>query len=108
VFNVGSEDQNLQVLPLARRLSEAVGVPFREDWYGDPDNRSYRVNFAKLNERLGYSTRFTPEDGAREIFAALKNGSVADSPRTRTVEWYKNLLEWHQTLREVEINGAIF
>jgi len=108
VFNVGSEDQNLQVLPLARRLSEAVGVPFKEDWYGDPDNRSYRVNFAKMNKRLGYSTKLTPEDGAREIFAALKNGSVADGPRTRTVEWYKNLLEWHQTLREVEINGAIF
>jgi len=108
VFNVGSEDQNLQVLPLAKRLSEAVGIPFRENWYGDPDNRSYRVNFTKIRARLGFATKLTPEDGALEIFAALKSGSVTDDPRTRTLEWYKNLLQWHQTLREVELNGAIF
>lgn len=92
VFNVGSQEQNLQVLPLAKRLSEAVGIPFREDWYGDPDSRSYRVNFQKIRERLHYSTEFSPEDGAREIFAALKSGTIADGPRTRTLEWYKMLL----------------
>lgn len=92
VFNVGSEKQNLQILPLARRLSAAVTIPFKEDWYGDPDNRSYRVNFKKIHERLGYSTELTPEDGAREIFAALKTGRITDGPETRTVEWYKTLL----------------
>jgi nucleoside-diphosphate-sugar epimerase len=108
VFNVGSEDQNLQVLPLAKRLSEAVGIPFKEDWYGDPDNRSYRVSFKKIRERLRYSTEFTPEDGAREIFTALKNYTLTDDPKTRTVEWYKSLIEWHKATKEVEMNGAIF
>ena len=92
IFNVGSEEQNIQVLPLAKRLSEAVGIPFKEDWYGDPDNRSYRVNFRKIHERLGYSTELTPEDGAREIFAALRTQQLTDGPETRTVEWYKTLL----------------
>jgi nucleoside-diphosphate-sugar epimerase len=92
VFNVGSEEQNVQVLPLAKRLSEAVGIPFKEDWYGDPDNRSYKVSFRKIRERLGYSTQLTPEDGAREIFAALKTGRLKDGTEARTVEWYKSLL----------------
>jgi nucleoside-diphosphate-sugar epimerase len=92
IFNVGSEEQNVQVLPLAKRLSEAVGIPFREDWYGDPDNRSYKVSFRKIREQLGYSTELTPEDGAREIFGALKTGRLKDSTETRTVEWYKALL----------------
>jgi nucleoside-diphosphate-sugar epimerase len=92
VFNVGSEEQNVQVLPLAKRLSEAVGIPFKEDWYGDPDNRSYRVSFKKIRDRLGYSTKLTPEDGGREVFAALKTGRLTDGPETRTVEWYKTML----------------
>jgi nucleoside-diphosphate-sugar epimerase len=107
VFNVGSKEQNLQILPLAKRLSEAVGVPFKEDWYGDPDNRSYRVSFEKIRGQLHYSTEYAPEDGGREIFTALKNGRLTDGPETRTVEWYKSLLDWHKTVREVEMNGAI-
>lgn len=107
IFNVGSDDQNLQVLPLARRLSKAVGIDFKEDWYGDADKRSYRVSFQKIQERLGYRTQLTPEYGATEIFAALSKGEVKDDPRTRTVDWYKNLMEWQQVVREVEMNGAI-
>ena len=102
VFNVGSEKQNLQVLPLAKRLSEAVGIPFKEDWYGDPDNRSYRVSFRKIRERLGYSTERSPEDGAREIFAALKTGRLTDGPETRTVEWYKTLLRSNAGVLEAQ------
>jgi nucleoside-diphosphate-sugar epimerase len=107
IFNVGSEEQNLQIHPLAERLSKALGMPFEEDWYGDPDNRSYRVSFKKIEDRIGYRTQFTPEQGAREIYAALKSGKVADEPKTRTVEWYRSLLEWYETTREVAMNGSI-
>ena len=107
IFNVGSDDQNLQILPLARRVSEAVGVPFKEDWYGDPDHRSYQVSFSKIRERIGYATQFTPEDGAREIFEALKKGTTCDTPTTRTVEWYKNLTQWHEVLQDVVLNDVV-
>jgi len=106
IFNVGSDDQNLQVLPLARRVSAAVGVPFREDWYGDPDHRSYRVSFRKIAQRLNYRTGVTPEDGAREIHAALKNG-LTDGPTTRTVEWYKSLTHWHGILKDVILDDVV-
>ena len=48
------------------------------------------ASFAKIAERLGYATCETPETGAREIFAALRKGTLTDGPTTRTVEWYKN------------------
>ncbi|MBI2078693.1 MAG: SDR family oxidoreductase [Euryarchaeota archaeon] len=107
IFNVGSEDQNLQVLPLARRLSEALGIPFKEAWYGDPDHRSYRVSFRKIRERIGYATEVTPEDGAREIYAALKAGTVTDGPMTRTVEWYKSLLAYQGILDNVVMRHRV-
>ncbi len=101
IFNVGSADQNLQVLPLARRLSEAVGIAFTEDWYGDPDHRSYRVSFEKIGARLGYRTEVTPEGGAKAIYDALRAKTLTDGPTTRTVEWYKSLTQWHGILKDV-------
>jgi len=101
IFNVGSDDQNLQVRPLAERLCHALGMPYVEDWYGDPDHRSYQVSFAKIAQRLGYATCESPEIGSREIFAALRKGTLIDGPTTRTVEWYKSLIHWHATLKIV-------
>jgi hypothetical protein len=50
---------------------------------------------------LGYSTCETPETGAKEIFASLRKGALTDGPTTRTVEWYKSLIQWHATLKGV-------
>lgn len=94
IFNVGSDDQNVQIMSLARRVAEAIGVPFQYEWYGLPDHRSYRVSFQKIASRLGYRTTHTIEDGAREVYQALREGRVdPDDPRTITVSWYKHLLE---------------
>lgn len=107
IFNVGSDDQNLQIRPLAERLSGAVGIPYVEDWYGDPDRRSYRVSFKKIKERLNYKNLFTPEQGAKEIFAALKNGALKDEPITRTVEWYKSLIYWDDIISKIKLNDNL-
>ncbi len=93
IFNVGSDDQNFQILPLAQRVAEAIGAPFAYEWYGSPDRRSYRVSFAKIAERIGYRVKHTVEDGAREVYRALQVGHVnPDDPRTITVSWYKQLM----------------
>lgn len=107
IFNVGSDEQNFQILPLARRVSEAAGVPFVENWYGDPDRRSYRVSFAKIRDVLDFAPHHTPEDAAGEIRAALEDGSVEPGPRTRTVEWYRRLLEWKERIDAVVLDGRI-
>ena len=106
-FNVGSDDQNFQVLPLARRLAEAVDLPFQFQWYGLPDHRSYRVSFRKVRERLGYTTQHTAEEAARDIYRALQDGRLTDGPTTRTVDWYKQLLQWHTVVSEVALNGVV-
>jgi nucleoside-diphosphate-sugar epimerase len=106
-FNVGANAQNCQIYPLAQRVAEAVGVPFAFEWYGDPDHRSYRVNFDKLAKTLDFRPQFTPEDGAREIWNALQDGQISDGPKTRTVEWYKQLLQWNRVIQDVSYRGEI-
>jgi nucleoside-diphosphate-sugar epimerase len=107
VFNVGSNKQNYQIAPLARTLGDALTSGFDLEWYGSPDNRSYRVNFDKIEEKLGYSAAFSPAEGALEIFDSLKEGKVIDSIKTRTVEWYKHLLSSQALLEDIMIRNTI-
>lgn len=108
IFNVGSNDQNIQIFNLARTIAKACGQEFKYEWYGDPDTRSYRVNFEKIARVLKYKTNYTIADGAREVWDALINNRLnPDDPRTITVKWYKYLIETQKIIREVEINGRI-
>lgn len=107
IFNVGSNNQNYQILPLAQMLADALGMELQYEWYGDPDKRSYRVDFSKIKEVLGFKPKYTPKDAAKEIYQALDEGRIKDDIKTRTVQWYRYLLEAHRIIRDVELNGRI-
>jgi len=108
IFNVSSDDQNVQIFELAKRVAKSIDLPFNYEWYGSPDKRSYRVSFGKINKILKFRTKYTPEDGAKEVYDAIKKGDLnPDDPKTITVKWYAHLLEMQQFLKRIEINGAI-
>ncbi len=74
VFNIGSNDQNFKVYEVADVIkSNLVGIG--SEFYGDPDLRSYQVNFDKAGRLMGYNTEFTPAYAIKEIAAALAEGS---------------------------------
>jgi len=108
IFNVGSDEQNVQIFDLAKLVAESIDIPFNYEWYGSPDTRSYRVSFSKIKETLNFMPQITIGKGARNVFDALKEGTLnPDDPRTITVKWYKHLLEMQQFLKDTEINGVI-
>lgn len=105
-FNVGSEANNYQLGPLAEIVADAVPRDVEIEWYGDPDHRSYRVNFNKI-ESLGYRATREAADGVNEICEALENGTTDKTKKTITLEWYQELMHWHSIIKEVEMNGGI-
>jgi nucleoside-diphosphate-sugar epimerase len=108
IFNVGCNDQNVRIFDLARLVADAIDLPFNYEWYGSPDTRSYRVSFDKIKKTLSYKPSYTPKEGSKEVFQALKEGRLnADDPKTITVKWYHHLLEMHAFLKNVEIDGAL-
>jgi nucleoside-diphosphate-sugar epimerase len=108
IFNVGSEEQNIQIFDLAKLIAESINMPFNYEWYGSPDKRSYRVSFRKIKEKLNFKPQYSIAEGAREVFEALKDGRLnPDDPRTITVKWYKYLIETHKMIKEIEIDGRI-
>lgn len=106
VFNVGSLGETWQILPLGELVATSVPREVEIEWYGDPDRRSYRVSFDRI-ETLGYRTEWTAADGVAEICEALETGAVDRTPRTITLDWYKELVRWHRLVREVEMYGGI-
>ncbi|MEM7819482.1 MAG: SDR family oxidoreductase [Candidatus Aenigmatarchaeota archaeon] len=108
IFNVGSNEQNYQIFSLAKLIANALDIPFNYEWYGTKDTRSYRVNFDKIKNILKFKPDYTPKEGAKEIFEALKNGAIKpDDIKTKTVEWYKYLLEIDSIVKEVSIRNII-
>jgi nucleoside-diphosphate-sugar epimerase len=107
IFNTGSNDQNYQILPLAQMIGEALPIPLKIEWYGSPDQRSYRVNFDKIKKTLGFKPDYTPKEGALEVYEALEKGKVTDSIKTKTVEWYKHLLSIYDTMKDIAIKDTI-
>jgi len=108
IFNVGSDEQNIQIFDLAKLVAEACSLPFNYEWYGDCDTRSYRVSFKKIKDTLNFKPQTSIKNGAKKVFDSLKDGRLnPDDPRMITVRWYKHLLEMQQFLRDTEIDGVI-
>ncbi|KON31439.1 hypothetical protein AC477_04180, partial [miscellaneous Crenarchaeota group-1 archaeon SG8-32-1] len=108
IFNSGSDEQNIQIIDLAKLVAESIELPFNFNWYGDPDVRSYRVNFSKIKQILNFRPNCSIRKGARKVFDALIEGKLnPDDPRTITVKWYKHLLDMQKFLKDTEINGEL-
>ena len=105
-YNVGSASNTYQISVLGEVVASCVPKDVEIEWYGDPDLRSYRVAFGKI-EALGYRAEKTAEDGVAEICQALDAGTVDRTVRTITLDWYKELLRWHKVVRDIEMYGGI-
>ncbi len=106
IFNVGSASNVYQIATLGDIVAKSVPRDVTIEWYGDPDHRSYRVSFDKI-ERLGWHARWTAADGVEEICERLEAGAIDRTTETITLEWYKNLVQWHKIVKETELYGGI-
>lgn len=106
-FNVGGESQNFQIRPLADLVASALSHPPKVEWYGDPDARSYRVDFSRFRDAVGFRPEREPVEAVRELERALATGAIAESPRTNTLGWYRHLLSDPSAGAEVTIHGTV-
>ena len=77
IFNVGSNELNYEILGLAQEVKRCVPEIQIEIADVGVDNRSYRVNFNKLQQVLGYKTKKTIKDGVTEILHGFQRGEFA-------------------------------
>jgi nucleoside-diphosphate-sugar epimerase len=73
VFNVGSEEQNYQIEEIGEIVSKCFPEAEIDVQRGKEDERSYRVDFKKIEDILGYEAERTVQDGCLEIKKALES-----------------------------------
>ena len=94
IFNVGSDENNYQIFDLAKEVALGLNLPFKYEWYGDLDSRSYKLSFSKIKRTLGFDCKYNACFGAREVGEAIQEGFIdCEDPKTITLNWYKELIE---------------
>ena len=83
VFNVGSNEQNLQIGPIGETVRSVFHEIEVETIPQAPDLRDYYVSFDKITNVLGYRVQHSVEDGVREIREALEGGAISDYAHPR-------------------------
>lgn len=67
-FNVGRDEDVVQIRDVAEAVSEIVGAPVTYAEGASPDKRDYRVDFSKIGELLpAFKPVWTVADGVREL-----------------------------------------
>jgi nucleoside-diphosphate-sugar epimerase len=101
-FNVGSDDQNYQVRDIAQIV--AAEFPGCELSFGKPDsdNRSYRVSFDKIRERLpAFRCQWDAARGAEELRQVFEH--IAMDKATFAAPTFTRL----RRIRELLESGAL-
>jgi nucleoside-diphosphate-sugar epimerase len=77
-FNVGVNSENYQVRDLAQIVKETVpGCEIEYAGKGDPDNRTYIVDFSKLTGQIpAFQPRWNARKGAVELYQAYQNAQL--------------------------------
>lgn len=80
IYNLGSENGNYtkdQIVSMVlKRMPETV-VTYKDMTFGG-DMRDITVSYEKIQRELGFQTRFTPDDGIREVLHAIRTGLISD------------------------------
>ena len=92
IFNVGSDEQNMSIRELAERIKSRVPEAKLKFIKEKEDDRSYRVSFRKIKEKLGFNAKYTIEDAIEEIRKAFNEGRIKDF-KDKKYSNYKSLEE---------------
>jgi nucleoside-diphosphate-sugar epimerase len=91
IYNLGDEDGNYtkdEIVALIKQKLPETRVQHKDLAFGG-DMRDIGVSYNKIHKQLGFHTRWTVEDGIREIIHILQTGLIKDpsSERYRNAEF---------------------
>lgn len=107
VFNVGSSEQNYRVRDIAeivRQEFEGCELSFGAS---DGDNRSYRVSFEKITNKLpGFSCAWDAASGARQLHAIFDR--IAMDEATFTGRGHTRLLQLQHLIHTRQLDDKLY
>ena len=91
IFNIGNNNLNLKINSIYDVVNSVLGGNLEKNWYGEPDHRSYEVNFTKAENLLPKIEKTNIENEITNIMKRFGEESF-DYEKSNTLGWYKSLL----------------
>ena len=105
IFNAGSNALNVKLKDVAEKVKKSV--PGSEiEWYGDPDKRSYRVDFSKISSMLKFSAKYDIQYGIDEMNNEFKSEDFQYHDGMITLSVYRKLIEAENVVSKYQYKGA--
>lgn len=78
IFNAGWNEQNFTKRDIIEQIKSVIG-DFEVDYINTvEDKRSYRVDFTKIEQILGFPPAMSVRDGVKELVTAIKSGLLTE------------------------------
>lgn len=98
IINIGANTLNFQVFQIANIFLKKFSKLKIEEIPDDPDQRSYRVNFNKVVSLFRFKPTHSISSAIDEITNHLKHGTIQDTIKTSTMQYYQYLMETDKLL----------
>ena len=92
VFNIGSNAQNCTLLELAEMIQKQIPDASIITEEGGDDARNYNVSFDRAHDILGFKTKWTLEDGIKQVIQKFESGDIEDYSQSQ----YSNVKHLHE------------
>ncbi|MEH2181853.1 NAD-dependent epimerase/dehydratase family protein [Nostoc sp.] len=107
IFNVGDTNSNYQVKQIAQIVAEVFTDCKLSFGKHDPDNRSYRVLFHKINQNLpGFKCEWDAQRGAQQLYNVFQQ--IDMSRGTFEFRGFTRLKQLEYLIRTQQINRDFF
>jgi len=83
IFNIGSNRENYTIRQIGQLVRKHVPEATVIETASDGDLRNYRVNFERIERAVGFRTRWTVEDGIKQVIAPIRAGEIASYDEAR-------------------------
>ena len=100
IFNIGNNSLNLTINNIFEMVSNSLGGGFEKNWYGDPDHRSYEVDFTKAETVLPKIEEANSIKEIKKIASYIESDSF-EYKKCITLDWYKYLLDQNPNLFKI-------
>ena len=77
IYHVGEEKNNIMIKDIARKvkqLSEDIIIEVKAG--EETDKRDYKINCGKIKNEIGWSAKYTVEEGVKEMYEKYQNESL--------------------------------
>lgn len=94
-FNVGSNDENYSVREIAEAVEDTIsGSRIEYDKSKSKDTRSYKVDFSKINNQIGFKTKWNLKDGIKQIYEVIKKKQLTFAEFTDRKYYRVSYIKW--------------